>query len=117
MHYFVRSRSSHSGIIALREHVRTIDFDERLGYREPFDRTMEVQEGVVTDIQAFGYEANVGNDPRSEAEPCGPWCYFRQDLYFSGRATPFLLIHWKHSLDAIRILDIIPGDRTRQVVN
>jgi hypothetical protein len=116
VHYFLRSRSASPSIMALREHVRTIDFDDHLEYREPFDRTMEIKGGVVTDIQAFGYTAKSDDRLRPEATKCRPWSYFRQDLYFSGCTRPFLLIHWRHTLDAIRILDIIPGDDTRQII-
>jgi hypothetical protein len=85
VHYFVRSRSASSSIIALREHVRTIDFDEHLAYREPFDRTMEIKGGVVTDIQAFEYTAEIDHRPRPQASECRPWSDFRQDLYFCHR--------------------------------
>ena len=88
----------------LREHVRTIDRDRRLSERPPFERTLSVVDGVVSDIQAFGYE---GSGP---AEP-GPelWCFLRQDLYLNGQSAPFVTVHWKHTASAIRLLDVIPG--------
>jgi hypothetical protein len=101
-------------VATLREHVRTIDWDNRLRYRPPFDRTIEVREGVASDIQAFGYEA----PPPSSATPPdkgGPWYYFRQDLYLAGQPTAFLVVHWRHTFSAIRILDVIPGDGTWRV--
>lgn len=109
--YRIQPRSKLHRLPALREHVRTIDQDARLNARAPFDRTMELQQGVASDIQAFGYEANT---PVSEPPPDNndPWCLLRQDLYFEGGSSPFLIVHWKHALSAIRILDIIPGDRT-----
>jgi hypothetical protein len=88
----------------LREQVRTIDRDGRLSERPPFERTLSVVDGVVSDIQAFGYE---GNGPAAQAPE--PWCFLRQDLYFEEHAAPFLTIHWKHTLSAIRLLDVIPG--------
>jgi len=88
----------------LREHVRTIDQDHRLVNRPPFERSLSVVDGVVSDIQAFGYE---GNGP-AELGP-EPWCFLRQDLYFDMQQTPFVTVHWKHSLSAIRLLDVIPG--------
>ena len=89
----------------LRERVRTIDRDGRLGERPPFERTLSVVDGVVSDIQAFGYE---GSGP---AEP-GPelWCFLRQDLYLDGQSAPFVTVHWKHTASAIRLLDVIPGE-------
>ncbi len=88
----------------LREQVRTIDRDGRLSERPPFERTLSVVDGVVSDIQAFGYE---DNGPAAQGPE--PWCFLRQDLYFEERAAPFLIIHWKHTLSAIRLLDVIPG--------
>jgi hypothetical protein len=87
----------------LREQVRTIDRDGRLSERPPFERTLSVIDGVVSDIQAFGYE---DNGPAAQGPE--PWCFLRQDLYFEERAAPFLTIHWKHTLSAIRLLDVIP---------
>ena len=89
----------------LREHVRTIDRDGRLSLRPPFERTLSVVDGVVSDIQAFGYEGNSPAAPGPE-----PWCFLRQDLYFDGRSAPFVTVHWKHTASAIRVLDVIPGE-------
>jgi hypothetical protein len=116
-HYRFRQESELRGMAALREHVQTIDRDTRLVHRPPFDRTIELHQGLASDIQAFGYEAD---PPASSAsarlpEAGGPWVYFRQDLYFAGRTTPFLVVHWRHAFGGIRILDVIPGDGTRPV--
>jgi len=89
----------------LRECVRTIDRDGRLGDRPPFERTLSVVDGVVSDIQAFGYEGTGPAAPGPE-----PWCFLRQDLYFDGQSAPFVVIHWKHTASAIRLLDVIPGE-------
>lgn len=89
----------------LREQVRTIDRDGRLSDRPPFERTLNVIDGVVSDIQAFGYEGS-----GSAADEPEPWCFLRQDLYFDGRNAPSLTVHWKHALSAIRLLDVIPGE-------
>ena len=98
VHYRVPQRS------ILREYVRTIDQDHRLANRPPFERSLSVVDGVVSDIQAFGYEGGGAAEPGPE-----PWCFLRQDLYFGAQDMPFLTIHWKHSLSAIRLLDVIPG--------
>lgn len=101
----------------LREHVRTIDQDVRLNDRPPFDRSIELEEGMACDIQAFGYETvPPASSPSARlAEAGGPWYYFRQDLYLAERSTPFLVLHWRHAFGAIRILDVIPGDGTSPV--
>jgi len=133
--------------LALREHVRAIDQDSRLVTREPFERTINLENGVASDIQAFGYQADSSSPPQGSADPSGPWCLLRQDLYIArqpsdawstggsgsavlakpsrsalpgcclgeGRDALFLVLHWKHTLNAIRLFDVIPGDGTRLI--
>lgn len=111
--YQIRPLNKSPSLLAIREYVRTIDHDTRLSTRPPFERTIALDRGVASDIQAFGYQS----DATSPAEsPFDPWCLLRQDLYFDGDDAPFLVVHWKHALSAIRLLDIIPGDRTRTVL-
>jgi hypothetical protein len=114
--YHIRPRSKPPNLLALREHVRTIDQDSRVSIRPPFERTIQLHGGVASDIQAFGYETD-GLSPAREPvpPPTDPWSLLRQDLYFSGEMMPFLVVHWKHTLNAIRVLDVIPGDQTRLV--
>lgn len=109
--YRVRSRSPRPDVPVLRERVRTIDQDGPLNERPPYESRLVIQAGSVSDIQAFGYQPSAP----PPAQPHEPWCLFRQDLYFGDEPTAFLILHWKHMLSAIRILDVIPGDGTRQV--
>ena len=105
-----RARRS-SKTVEIRERVRTIDQDANLKARPPFEQRLQVREGHATDIQAFGYE---GESPDSHAGvTTDPWCLLRQDLYFDGNDSPFLVLHWKHTLSAVRLLDLIPGAGTR----
>ena len=114
--YTIRSRFKTPGRIALRESVRTIDRDSRLGPRPPFERTLEIQAGVASDIQAFGYEANASPTVQiPSARAYEPWCLLRQDLYFDGQSAAFLVVHWKHTPRAISLLDVVPGDDTRWI--
>jgi hypothetical protein len=113
--YQVKPRSRASRLAALREHVRTIDQDDRRDVRAPFDRVIELRQGVASDIQAFGYELETSATREQPRELYGSWCLLRQDLYFDGHSSPFLVVHWKHALSAIRILDIIPGNQTQAV--
>jgi hypothetical protein len=112
--YEIRSRSKRHRVSCLREHVQTIDRDERLVARPPFDRKLELQSGKASDIQAFGYEEKA-MPPSFEKSAASPWYYFRQDLYLEAENAPFLIIHWKHELSAIRMLDMIPGIGTAVV--
>jgi hypothetical protein len=116
--YRVRSRSHSPNLLVLRERVRTIDRDSRLDDRPPYERTLRLQGGLASDIQAFGYEPDASSPGNARApEAHEPWCLFRQDLYFDGESAPFLVVHWKHTLSAIRILDVIPGKETQLIDN
>ena len=108
--YRVRSRSHPAREPFLREHVRTIDHDVRLPDRPPLDRSIVLQKGVGSDLQAFGYEAALTDQPLSGGR--GPWYLFRQDLFLELQHAPFLTLYWKHALASIRVLDLIPGDQT-----
>jgi len=111
--YSFRRRSGTDLIAALREHVRTIDHDTRVPYRLPIDRRIELRDGVASDVQAFGYDAAAASLPSARGSgPDFPWCYFRQDLYTDAKSAPFLVVHWRHTPDSIRILDVIPGEGT-----
>ncbi|MGH9722097.1 MAG: hypothetical protein ACRD8O_17960, partial [Bryobacteraceae bacterium] len=108
--YRVRPRSTSERMPMLREYVRMIDHDARLGGRPPFERVIKLEKGVGTDLQAFGYELAPGERPAAETH--GPWYLFRQDLFLEPQPSPFLVVYWKHKLTAIRVLDVIPGDQT-----
>jgi hypothetical protein len=98
---------------ALREHVVTLDQDSRLLRRAPFDRSIELQDGLASDIQAFGLESPPSSAEGQAPEAGGPWYYFRQDLYLEAQPAPFLVVHWRHGFGGIRLLDMIPGNGTR----
>jgi len=105
--YEITSRANRPKIATLREQVRTIDQDELLAPRPPFHRTVPLHGGIASDVQAFGYL------DRALAElPARPWYYLRQDLYLNTNDAPFLTMHWKHALTAIRLLDLIPASGT-----
>lgn len=110
--YQVRPLNQSPSLLSIREHVRTIDHDAHFSTRPPFERTIALERGVASDIQAFGYQRSPGT---AEEPLADTWCLLRQDLYFDADDAPFLVVHWKHALSAIRLLDIIPGERTRPV--
>jgi hypothetical protein len=111
--YQIRPRGQRRLLFVVREKVRTIDADNRLPDRPPFERTLEPSQGIVSDIQAFGYQATTFSKG-NESEPVSkePWSLLRQDLFFADQSAPFLMVHWKHTLSAIRVLDMIPGEET-----
>ena len=114
-YYHFRSRLADSAPVSLREHVRTIDQDTRMAPRPPFERVLAVENEVASDIQAFGYDPQSTTEPAPIATPPTLWCLLRQDLYLDEQTAPFLTVHWKHTFDAIGLLDVIPGEQTQRL--
>ena len=110
--YHFRSRLHTASPLNLRERVLTIDHDNRVRPRAPFERELAVEQAVVSDIQAFGFNADEAEQATSGANLPAVWYLVRQDLYLNDQATAFLVVHWKHTLDFISLLDLIPGDGT-----
>jgi hypothetical protein len=71
--------------------------------------------GSACYIQAFGYDANDVEQATRDAELPAVWYLVRQDLYLNDQATAFLIVHWKHTLNFISLLDVIPGDGTELI--
>ena len=108
--YRFRSRHHSSTPLNLRERVLTIDHDSRISPRAPFERMMTVERAVVSDIQAFGYNPDDAGQATRNAELRAGWYLVRQDLYLNDQTAAFLVVHWKHTLNFISLLDVIPGD-------
>jgi hypothetical protein len=111
-HYHFRSRLSAQSPLRLRERVHTIDQDSRMDPRPPFERLLAVERETASDIQAFGYQPDASAAP---APPLALWCLLRQDLFLNEQSAAFLIVHWKHTFNAIHLLDVIPGDRTELI--
>jgi hypothetical protein len=110
--YAFRSRRHSAAPLNLRERVLTIDNDSRMTPPPPFESILAAEREVVSDIQAFGYNPD---DPQQTAFPRPMWRLLRQDLYLNGQTTPFLIVHWKHTMDLISLVDVIPGDNTEWI--
>jgi hypothetical protein len=80
--------------------------------RLPFDRVLAIERDVVSDIQAFGYTQDAPDERESDSS-LAVWCLLRQDLYLNSQTAPFLIVHWKHTLNLITLVDVIPGDRAQ----
>jgi hypothetical protein len=113
--YAFRLRRHSPAPLNLRERVLTIDHDSRVSAPPPFERVLAVESEVVSDIQAFGYNPDDPQQAAFSAKPLGVWRLLRQDLYLNGQATAFLIIHWKHTLNFISLVDVIPGDGTELI--
>ncbi len=111
--YHFRPRPPASKFVKVRERVRTIDQDGRMSPRAPFEGTLPLQRQTASDIQAFGFNADEPPHQTLTARELDPWCLLRQDLYLDDQSSPFLIVHWKHTLNAITLLDVIPGDQTQ----
>jgi hypothetical protein len=112
-HYHFTSRLRSQMPVNLRERVVTIDHDNRMHPPPPFERVLPLDRGFISDIQAFGY--NLDDPKQAASTDKDVWCLLRQDLYLNDRATAFLIVHWKHTLNFINLLDVIPGDGTQTI--
>ena len=108
-HFRPRVRSQVPG--NLRERVLTIDHDLRMEPQPVMERGMAVERDMVSDIQAFGYNRNSTDPPVPETV----WCLLRQDLFLNDQPEPFLILHWKHTLQSIQLIDVIPAGETRAI--
>jgi hypothetical protein len=113
--YDFRSRRHSPLPLNLRERVVTIDNDSHMSPPPPFERDLAVEREVVSDIQAFGYNPNDPQQAAFSTKPLAAWRLLRQDLYLNGQPTSFLIVHWKHTLDFISLVDVIPGDGTERI--
>jgi hypothetical protein len=66
-------------------------------------------------IQALGYDPDDLQQTAFSTRPPAAWRLLRQDLYLNGQPRAFLIVHWKHTLDFISLVDVIPGDETEWV--
>jgi hypothetical protein len=110
--YAFHARRPLASPLIVRERVLTIDNDSRMAVRPPFERTLPVEREMVSDIQAFGYNPNDPQPAIWNSKPHALWRLLRQDVFLNGQPAPFLVLHWKHALDGISLVDVIPGDDT-----
>jgi hypothetical protein len=90
-----------------------IDNDSGMSPPPPFERVLAVEREMASDIQAFGYNADDAQQTAFRNKPA--WRILRQDLYLNAQTTAFLIVHWKHTLDVISLVDVIPGDDTEWI--
>ena len=114
-HYQLKWRGSIVPDPRLRERVRDIDRSDSVPVRPPYERAIPLQEGAASDIQAFGYAKTPHSTDGNGRMSPEVWWLARQDLFLGDATKPFLIVHWRHRLEAIRVLDLIPGEGTRQL--
>jgi hypothetical protein len=71
--YHFRSRRPTPSPLNLRERVLTIDHDSRIRPHAPVESMLAVERAVVSDIQAFGYNADESEQPMSDANLPATW--------------------------------------------
>jgi hypothetical protein len=113
-HYHFRSRPPAAPPLRMRERVHTIDQDSRMTPRHPFERALAVEREMASDIQAFGYDPS-NPEQAASAKSVSLWALLRQDLFLNDQSAAFLTVHWKHTVDFISLVDVIPGDTTQLV--
>jgi hypothetical protein len=113
--YAFRSRGQSAAPLNLRERVLIIDNDSRMSPPPPFERVLAVEREMASDIQAFGYNPDDPLQTAFRTKPPAAWRLLRQDLYLNGQTAAFLIVHWKHTLDVISLVDVIPGDDTEWI--
>ena len=106
--FYAKSRNGQP-CSTMREQVRLIDQNLTLGSLKPFEHRIPIEHGRASDIQLFGFEAGVLANRRSNE---APWRLFRQELFLDDAKDPFLIVHWKHTLTSIGVLDVIPVGST-----
>jgi hypothetical protein len=94
----------------MREYVTVIAQSPDLPPRPPFDRTQLFTDGMITDLQAFGYdESDIREGERENVRKQSRerlWRLCRQELYLNGGTAPFATISWRYTLDSIEILGV-----------
>ncbi len=113
--YRILTHDKPAASLSQREYVRNVDRSDSIPDRPPFERVIETRHGLASDIQVFGYEQLPGQESGPVSQADEVWCLLRQDLSLKDQARPFLVVHWKHTFSAIRILDLIPGAGTARV--
>lgn len=115
VHFLVKTQTSGSLPPRLRERVRILDHDAQIEDKPVFEKQIVLVDGIGSDIQLFGSREERFIQRKtsfSDASDC-LWSLLRQELYYGNESTPFAILHWRHSLDQIRLVDVIPVGQTQ----
>jgi hypothetical protein len=98
------------GKTSIREYVTVTAQSPDLPSRPPFNKKQVLTNGVITDIEAFGYdEGDVAEGAREAVRQraCERlWRLCHQELYLNDDKAPFATIDWRYTLNAIKIVDL-----------
>ena len=109
--YSARNRNSKpNDPTTIREYVTTMAQSGNLPDRPPFSKTIELANGIGSDVQVFGYdESDVKDSDRIRTRRHATqttWRVYRQELYMNRDLNPFAIVEWKHTLDRISVVRV-----------
>ena len=106
VHFKLLRRAAGANALTLRERVRVIDQDSDLPNRPPFESVIPISDQTASDIELYGYSE--GSTAKGEQSDDRTWRFFRQEVFYGNQERPFLILHWKHTVESITLIDAIP---------
>ena len=111
VHFKLLRQAAGTSALTLRERVRVIDQDADLPNRPPFETVVPISDQTASDIELYGYsEGSVGKEPHDGDRT---WRFLRQEVFYGNQERPFLILHWKHTVESIILIDAIPVGAAR----
>jgi len=111
VHFKLLRQAAGTSALTLRERVRVIDQDADLPNRPPFETVVPISDQTASDIELYGYsEGSAGKEPQDGDRT---WRFLRQELSYGNQKRPFLILHWKHTVERITLIDAIPVGEAR----
>jgi hypothetical protein len=111
VHFKLLRQAVGTNALTLRERVRVIDQDADLPDRPPFESAIPINDRSASDIELYGYAE--GPAGKGEQEVDRTWRFLRQELFYGKQERPFVILHWKHTVGSITLIDAIPVGRAR----
>ena len=114
VHFQVTSKAREQAVLKLRERVRVLDQDVRLPDTGTFEATTACEGRHCSDIQLFGSteERFLQRKPPLSTASDALWRLERQELFYGDEPKPFAILHWRHTLYKIILIDMIPVGTT-----
>ena len=102
---------------SIRELATVVAQSPDLPAHAPFELTQPFVRGILSDLQVFGYdESDIAEPARAAARKESQertWRICRQELYLNDAKKPFAIIHWRHTVDRIDIMQAQAGKAAR----
>lgn len=111
VHFKLLRQAQGANVLTLRERVRVIDQDADLPNRPTFESVIPINDQTASDIELYGYSE--GSAGKGEKDEDRTWRFFRQEVFYGNQERPFLILHWKHTVESITLIDAIPVGAAR----